>query len=458
MPAPISKPKPRNHVSWNRIGYGLAIGLVTWRLLYRGDDMMARVMTASRSLDIVPNQKATTTGNTPTAILPAVVSQQVPPPKQLQQEQRQQQQQQQEQEQKQDVTTIAPTTGDVPGVRSVFTYQACCGIGHRLVRQASAYHASHRLGFQLKVDWLQCGKQDIFSSMFRDETEDEVAAYAHSLNESYFLSNEVPSYLDAGKNCAPDEVDSNIRFYEELKARFRAHDAVEAFVQQHFHGKFALGIHIRDGNGEKGLFVDADRGLKVTPEEFTKRAVKKIIEIVENAKNQTQDLPPPVLFVATDNQRYHSLFRTELESEGIPVVHWEQDLGEEGSGAFLERLHRDGMEDEKCLKNWRDILMDLILIGSADVVIAGQYSSFTQSMPMHLALGRPFDQRPLQRNYCELLEEGSEMDCFQDLMERCMKTRIKWNAVKSLRDPKDTVGWPGFIAEMYKSPNYRKAG
>jgi hypothetical protein len=46
------------------------------------------------------------------------------------------------------------------------------------------------------------------------------------------------------------------------------------------------------------------RPLEVTQEEWTQRVAKKIVEITENAKNYTTDLPPFVLFVASDTAHY----------------------------------------------------------------------------------------------------------------------------------------------------------
>jgi hypothetical protein len=348
-----------------------------------------------------------------------------------------------------------PMARNVHGVRSVFTYTACCGLGHRLARQAGAYMASHRLGFQLQVNWLNCGDREIFSAMFRPETEEELATYAHSLNQSYQTSNEVSGTYHSAKNCVPDEMESNYNFYNELKRRFLGHDKVDKFVQEHFQNKFSLGIHIRDGNGEQGDFAQKRRQIKVAPEEWTQRVAKKIVSIVEQAKNHTRDLPPPVLFIASDNAKYIGLFQTQLQEEGIPVVHWEQDL--ESEGVFMGQGMKQGYDTEQCLQKWMDMLLDMILLSSTDVVIAGQYSSFSQTMPMQLALGKPQEQRKVEKTFCEVLNEGTDMQCHRDQMDWCMHTKYK-NAVKTFIPPwvkNNATGWTDFLAKMPTDARYR---
>ena len=338
----------------------------------------------------------------------------------------------------------------------MFVYHACCGLGHRLARQAGAYHASHRLGFQLKVDWGKCGERDVFASMFREETEAELDTYVHSVNQSFETHNEVPGTYHAFHNCVPDELETNYKFYSELRGRFLGEDKVQQFVQQHFQNKFALGIHIRDGNGEKGDFENKKRGIKVTAEEWTERVAKKILDIVEDAKNYTQDLPPPVLFVATDNAKYFGLFQTQLEAQGIPVVHWEQEHAAEGTGVFMGQWGQGGINDEQCLQKWMDMQLDQVLLSSTDVVIAGQYSSFSQTMPMHLALGKSQEHRKVEKTFCEVLNDGTDMDCHRNQMEWCMNTRYM-NAVKTWipRRQKNATGWTEFLAQLPTSPNYR---
>jgi hypothetical protein len=350
-----------------------------------------------------------------------------------------------------------PVTRNVNGIRSLYKYTACCGLGHRLARQAAAYDASHRLGFQLQVDWGQCDDRDIFSSLFREETATELAAYVHSLNQSFQVNNEVPGTYTASRNCAPDEVETNYKFYKELRRRFLGLGKVDSFVQLHFQNKFSLGLHIRDGNGEVGDFVRKKRLIQVTPVEWTQRVAKKIVNIVENAKNHTRDLPPPVLFIASDNARYIGLFQTQLEEEGIPVVHWDQEYTAEGTGVFMGQRRKGGYDTEQCLKTWMDMLMDMVLLGSTDVLIVGQYSSFSQTMPMHLALGKHHEQRMVEQTFCEVLKEGTDMDCHKDYMEWCRNTKYK-KVVKSWipgRQNNNVTGWTEFLAAMPNHRNYR---
>ncbi len=53
--------------------------------------------------------------------------------------------------------------------------------------------------------------------------------------------------------------------------------------------------------------------------------------------------------------------------------------------------------------------MDMTLLTASDVIIAGQYSSFSQAMPLTIALGHP---DPLKRKkFCEVGVYGDVMEC-----------------------------------------------
>jgi hypothetical protein len=210
-----------------------------------------------------------------------------------------------------------------------------------------------------------------------------------------------------------------------------------------------LWVYIRDGNGEQGDFVDKNRHVKVTPEEWTHGAAEK------DCGNHF--FPAPVLFIASDNPQYIGLFQTQLEGEGISVVHWKQEYPTAGTGVFMGQYQQKGYDQDQRLQKWRDMLFDMILLGSTDVLIPGQYSSFSQTMPMHLALGKPSKERRFKTTFCQVVNEGSDMDCYKSLMDWRMNTR-EYNGVKTwlpARRDMTESGWTSFLAQMPKHSSYR---
>jgi len=328
---------------------------------------------------------------------------------------------------------------------SVYEYRACCGLGHRLVRQAAAYHAAHKLGHRLNVNWGFCDpsnkSQDIFDELFRPENITELQTYVTSYErgEFHFAANEVPGYIKT-KQCNPENLESDYNMYTELRSRYRKRDLVNAFVQANFAGKLVLGIHIRAGNGETGDFTKKNRGIS-SPEAYTRNVSNHILTFLNQAKKHDgqQPLSPPVLYIATDTARYIDLFRKELEGK-IPVVHWEQEKEAEGSGVFLGQEQKK-VDKDKCLQKWNDMLIDAMLLASADVLIAGQFSSFSQAIPFALVMGRPRNERKVPQAFCELSFEAIEFDCHEDKVEWCKNTKHK----VSLRTLNPTNGWESFL-------------
>ena len=238
--------------------------------------------------------------------------------------------------------TPAPTTPTTTSIipianMSVLHYQACCGLGHRLARQCAAYHAAHRLGFRLEVEWNNCGT-NVFDELFDPETQQELA-YVNSTNQRYSISNEVTGYWNAFKNCLPDELESNYQMYSSLRRRFRQKASVNEFVRAHFEHKLVVGIHVRAGNGEGGDFAEKGREVDTTAQNFTQLASQHIRQLLLQQSTNTTTTTPmsnttPVLFVATDTAEYVDLLRSSLRGV-MDVVTWDQAREDVGTGVFL---------------------------------------------------------------------------------------------------------------------------
>ena len=74
---------------------------------------------------------------------------------------------------------------------------------------------------------------------------------------------------------------------------------------------------------------------------------------------------------------------------------------------------------KKCLPGWKNSLMDMMLLSYADVIVSGRPSSFTQSLPMTMALDRPFTTREVAYTYCEMNPKGTEYRCYRNFEEWC---------------------------------------
>ena len=85
---------------------------------------------------------------------------------------------------------------------------------------------------------------------------------------------------------------------------------------------------------------------------------------------------------------------------------------------FGENFRQNAYQGE-CLGHWKNALMDLMIISHADVVISGRPSSFTQSLPMSVALAKAKSLRKVPYTYCEMNPSGSETRCYQDFQEWC---------------------------------------
>lgn len=327
---------------------------------------------------------------------------------------------------------------------SVLRYRACCGLGHRLARQAAAYHAAHRLGFQLDVVWNGCGT-NIFHELFRPETSEELA-YVNSSNELFIVRNEVPGYGNSRRNNGREEMEAYHDMYLSLKERFRQKPEIDAFVKEHFEGKLVVGIHVRAGNGEGGDFAHKKRGMgATTPQQYTQRAAQHIQRLVQ----QSGSTLPPVLFVATDTAGYVDLFRTELQGI-MQVVEWAQQHEEAGSGVFLGQGQKR-VENNECVQRWKDMLFDMVLLSSVDLLVAGQYSSFSQTMPMSIVFGQPSGERKFNTPFCELYKEGVDILCHSDPLEWTKTTGHK-NVLKTLNSgDNDGDMWPVFLNSMNAS-------
>ena len=367
-------------------------------------------------------------------------------------------------------------------------YYACCGLGHRLIRMASAHLVAKELGsqFTLRSFWGYCGSSstddndptEVFSHLFEPPSIPTATTLA---KEDIIQDQYIPVYYDVKPGyetlrrgnysllrsqqcpCRLDEFQTNLDFYTSLRNRFRFNAKVEDFVQQHFANNNAtvLGLHVRAGNGEQGDFQAKQRGIS-NPSLWVKQVCQQLQLFLSRQDDDAHVLrKPPILFLATDTPSMIELFESELSKSSsrfkIPVVVFPQTRLDEGQGVLYgETAHENVLSKtnnvkQQCLSAWEDALIDMFLLSHADLVIAGKPSTFIQSLPMTIAFGRPQSNRPFAPySYCELqpflerengnedsgdwIETDQRLECYGNFVEWCCNAPRRSKEMVIVRD------------------------
>jgi hypothetical protein len=320
------------------------------------------------------------------------------------------------------------------------TYRACCGLGHRLARQAAAYHLAVGLKLtKLNVFWVpSCGVNGLFAELFgtdyipinknikisfpfehgwldrstktkTNSTEEEIAHWT--------ISNEPPGYnrIPTGDGYK-EQVYAEVAMYRTMMDMFVYKDRIKSFQQRHsFDNHTVIGLHVRHGNGETGDFSRKGRQMKVPEELWFANVASMLYNYIRiDARFQRK---PPMIFLATDGPlRLQEMLSSCLNHE-VPVVMFPQNRVEEGNGVSYDKNEKD------CVGSWASQLIDMIILAQSDMVIAGQYSSFSESLPLSVQ----FDKvRKAERQdeaaerhgvFCEVGDDGSNMVCYDDYVE-----------------------------------------
>ena len=322
-------------------------------------------------------------------------------------------------------------------------YKACCGLGHRLIRQATAAYVARVQGLALRPYWSSVvfknektgGKTDLFLEMFDPYTRDDFP-YVNSTNLLVGdLKNEVPlmherrHHFDSNGMehkrcpCTNDEIQVHHDFYNTLRSKYKRRELVESFMKRNnFENHTVIGIHVRAGNGEKGDFEGKHRGVHYSPSLWVSSLLKSIL-----AKFPAEKLPrPPIIFLATDDFSYRGYFKSELQNQGVdwPLVTLDQAFRQEGSGVLLNG--NSGSNED--LESWHSMFQDMAVLSYSDVLIAPLISSFTQSLPLSLVLGA--NHHHIQNKFCEAMVVGKstidnitvpdiKMYCYDQYMTYC---------------------------------------
>ena len=321
--------------------------------------------------------------------------------------------------------------------KSSVDYFACCGLGHRLTKMGHANIVAKLKNWALRVYWGTCPGKDkknveIFEYFFGPQPLRELVNVS-STGKFLRIANDVRGfkYLTRVENpttcqCTSQITEIHNQFYFSLRdERFQFRQEVADYVHQYFDNYTVIGLHVRAGNGEKGDF---------------KQKKRVILDVRSWIHNVAQELirlsltfsSPPRLFVATDTPSIITGLQEALKNTTITVIEYMQNRPAEGTGVLFGENFRQNAFQGECLGHWKNALMDLMIISHADVVISGRPSSFTQSLPMSVALAKAKHLRKVPYTYCEMNPSGSETRCYQDFQEWCCNGTTKFHMGKGV--------------------------
>ena len=298
------------------------------------------------------------------------------------------------------------------------------------------YPVAKRLGVGLRQDWGKCpvwnsnstSWVDLWERLFslgsrvslKREKDPSIISGQHMT-----ISNEVPGYKPYAtrqlreSGLARSLLESNMEFYRILRHRFIAnhYNLFRSFVTSEGGRKYVdrsnfivVGLHIRAGNGEVGEFVEKKRVIE-NLNHWTGQMVPIIVRYVEEellkASHGERDEKKPLIFIATDTPSIIKSIRQLFAKNNIEVISNSHNIDEMVGPSYL-------IKDRRCLKAWKLQMIDMVLLSLSDVIVAGRYSSFTQTMPLSLLFSDKRSNRVVgDKPYCELEGDATSMSCFR---------------------------------------------
>jgi len=311
------------------------------------------------------------------------------------------------------------------------------GLGHRLLRDASAYHLAKSLDLgRMKLQWGSCSKDTnwkgkehhdefgIFQYLFGNDLWNVPTSSSPAREgKKVIVRNDVYGYVPGeiykayGLPIQSDvyksdegpflsKLASDSEFFDKLVGDYQFSDRVEAFMEEHdFANHEVIGIHLLAGNGEKKRTIEDER-------KFMNNLVYLVEQYVRLMKMLYHDRfarRKPLIFLATDTPRLIPEVMEATEAFGVKTVHLEQIRLQDDEGVTFRAL---AGQEHKCLEGWQAVMTDMILLANADCVIAARPTAITQSLP----LARVFDRHEgeVGPHYCEVSDDGNGMSCFED--------------------------------------------
>jgi len=348
-----------------------------------------------------------------------------------------------------------------------FYYRATNGVGHRLARLSSVFHLAVALSStnslrisHIKTDWKNCEPHEpfpantykslIWEMLFGPENIpvptdmkykdlDWCSKSAHnkytSVDEKqvFIFNNEAPGYHKQSavsrEGLLRDDIKSKVQtdayFYSYLQTRFRlSHDLEfrKFFARFNFNDYFVIGLHLRFGSSNDRDFKNKNR--EVLDQQTYCRNITRLIHQIIQDKRLVQD-KPFMLFLATDNQDAVNYLNQTIHDQHVPVTlatYYQPDQLKFNGMSFYNETNEKTYDYSVCMDNWRNSMMDMVLLSMSDLLVAGMYSSFLQSMPISLVFNRaPFYSTNISSYdlnstlpfpvYCEVSHVGNAATC-----------------------------------------------
>ena len=301
-------------------------------------------------------------------------------------------------------------------------YFACCGAGHRLSKLADANYVAKQLKFSLRVFFGFCNNLEVYSYLFRPQSLTKEFLAGGTPDMYIKFSNEVPGFKKITRQggntttcpCFDNDhrFEADIELFNSIRDRFRDQEKIDNFRRDNnFVKHTVIGLHVRAGNGEGGDFMRKNR----TIQDSTVWC-QNMADLLINMSSAFTD--PPILFIATDTAHIISKLQTMLKNK-MNVIHLAQDRLVQGDGVLFGDSGSVNDNGDECLNGWIDSFTDMILLSHADIVVAGRPSSFTQSLPMTLALSKNKSERKVRKSFCEVNPAATSTMCFEDLKDWC---------------------------------------
>lgn len=245
----------------------------------------------------------------------------------------------------------------------------------------------------------------------------EVEGYKHYFFKSQYL------WIIQNEFWGKDK--SDYQMYSQFMDIFsRQHsDRVKLVMEEtKFQQHTVFGLHIRAGNGETGGFVTQRRTIKDL-DNWMNNVIEVLCDYAQQNSQYFNEYPL-MIFLATDTAYVVPKIRSlSNEKCRIPVVSADQAYPEEGEGVSFLAYGGQRVNQKKCLNGWRDMVLDMYMMTQCNTVIAGTYSSFTQTAPLSYVFRKAKMYNHGMTNsstihphyFCEMGRNGDRMDCFDKL-------------------------------------------
>jgi hypothetical protein len=331
------------------------------------------------------------------------------------------------------------------------------GLGHRLLRHAGAAYSARVKGMAIRGYWSETvfhnDTKDLFLMLFDPYTREDFA-YVNHTNKTLEYNNElgpdgasiVGTRYTGGLEgqeclCTNDEVQVHYSFFLQLRNKYVRRDIVQAFMRQYNYAKHTVfGIHIRAGSGRRTIFTKRTRDIPYEPESWVRSLLTAL-----RTNYPEETLPrPPLICIVTDDQRYETLFSRELNEQGLdwPVVRLDKKS---------VNLSQASADEE--VEAWHSMLQKSFILSHSNILIAGTYSSFTQSLPLYLTLEGPEERRVARDTFCEVVDrtkaEGDRNASIPKLQMYCYNHMMQWCCGDGARNPHHRK-MPKFVSPAHR--------